>query len=104
MAALVLFTEAEDVRTPQCRAATVAPGESRQRPNTALQLAHALGLMRENTMAKDTESTTPTLDRISGPADLKGLKPKELIALAAELRQELISTVTVTGGHLGASL
>jgi len=104
MAALVLFTEAEDVRTPQCRAATVAPGESRQRPDTALQLAHALGLMRENTMANDTESTTPTLDRISGPADLKGLKPKELIALAAELRQELISTVTVTGGHLGASL
>ncbi len=52
----------------------------------------------------DTRSATPTLDRISDPKDLKGLKPRELTALAAELRHELISTVTLTGGHLGASL
>jgi 1-deoxy-D-xylulose-5-phosphate synthase len=57
-----------------------------------------------NTMAHDTKSTTPTLDRITGPADLKALAPRELTALAAEIRQELIGTVTRTGGHLGASL
>ena len=55
-------------------------------------------------MAKETNATTPTLDRISGPEDLKALKPRELAALAADLRKELISTVTLTGGHLGASL
>jgi 1-deoxy-D-xylulose-5-phosphate synthase len=57
-----------------------------------------------HTMAHDTSSATPTLDRISGPQDLKGLKPRELAALAEEVRHELISTVTLTGGHLGASL
>ncbi len=55
-------------------------------------------------MAQDTPSTTPTLDRIAEPADLKTLSSRELATLAAEIRQELIGTVTQTGGHLGASL
>jgi 1-deoxy-D-xylulose-5-phosphate synthase len=55
-------------------------------------------------MAKDSRSTTPLLDKIASPADLKRLNPRQLTALAAELRQELIGTVTQTGGHLGASL
>ncbi len=55
-------------------------------------------------MAKEPKSTTPVLDRISGPADLKALKPRQLTALAVEIREELIATVTRTGGHLGASL
>lgn len=55
-------------------------------------------------MPSTPPSATPTLDRISGPTDLKALKPKELAALAAEIREELIETVTLTGGHLGASL
>jgi 1-deoxy-D-xylulose-5-phosphate synthase len=44
------------------------------------------------------------LDRISSPADMKGLTSRELGRLAAELREETISAVSVTGGHLGASL
>jgi 1-deoxy-D-xylulose-5-phosphate synthase len=55
-------------------------------------------------MANDSRSTTPLLDTIASPADLKGLGTRQLTALAAELRQELIDTVTQTGGHLGASL
>ncbi len=55
-------------------------------------------------MANDTRSTTPLLDKINSPADLKGLSVRQLSKLAAELRQELIGTVTQTGGHLGASL
>ena len=55
-------------------------------------------------MANDSHSTTPLLDKIASPADLKRLSTRQLTALAAELRAELIGTVTQTGGHLGASL
>ncbi|RDE08038.1 1-deoxy-D-xylulose-5-phosphate synthase [Pelagibacterium lacus] len=48
--------------------------------------------------------STPLLDAISSPADLKDLKRDQLIDLAAELRAEVIDAVSVTGGHLGAGL
>jgi 1-deoxy-D-xylulose-5-phosphate synthase len=44
------------------------------------------------------------LDIIDSPADLKGLSPAALEELAAELRQEIITTVTTTGGHLASNL
>nr|WP_255714232.1 1-deoxy-D-xylulose-5-phosphate synthase [Pelagibacterium xiamenense] len=44
------------------------------------------------------------LDTIASPADLKKLKHEELRQLADELRSEVIDTVSVTGGHLGAGL
>ena len=44
------------------------------------------------------------LDRIKGPADLKGLTHSELSELADELRTELVNIVTKTGGHLASSL
>lgn len=47
---------------------------------------------------------TPTLDRVSIPADLKMLSDTELKRLAGELRAETISAVSETGGHLGAGL
>jgi 1-deoxy-D-xylulose-5-phosphate synthase len=47
---------------------------------------------------------TPHLDRISVPADLKALSDSELKRVAAELREETISAVSETGGHLGAGL
>ncbi len=49
-------------------------------------------------------STTPLLDRIRLPADLKGLTDRELRQVADELRAETISAVAETGGHLGAGL
>ncbi|WP_020180446.1 1-deoxy-D-xylulose-5-phosphate synthase [Methylopila sp. M107] len=49
-------------------------------------------------------ATTSLLDRVSSPADLKGLSDDDLRRLADELRQETISAVSVTGGHLGAGL
>ena len=51
-----------------------------------------------------TRPATPILDRIGGPADLKSLSDGELGRLADELRAEVISAVSVTGGHLGSSL
>ncbi len=48
--------------------------------------------------------TTPLLDRIRLPSDMKALDDRELHQLADELRAETISAVSVTGGHLGAGL
>jgi len=44
------------------------------------------------------------LDNILSPADLKSLTIDELVTLAAEVRQEVISSVSQTGGHLGSNL
>ena len=47
---------------------------------------------------------TPLLDRVSTPADMKSLSDAELHQLADDVRSEVISAVSVTGGHLGAGL
>ncbi|WP_353211651.1 1-deoxy-D-xylulose-5-phosphate synthase [Rhodovarius sp.] len=47
---------------------------------------------------------TPLLDRVHVPADLRNYSNDQLKQLADELRAETISTVSVTGGHLGSSL
>src|SRR5204862_1392980 len=47
---------------------------------------------------------TPLLDRVETPADIRKLDREQLRQLADELRQETISAVSVTGGHLGAGL
>jgi len=47
---------------------------------------------------------TPVLDLAPTPHELRALKPTQLRQLADELRAELISAVSVTGGHLGAGL
>ena len=44
------------------------------------------------------------LDKISSPKDLKKLNLNDLNKLADELRADLISSVSKTGGHLGAGL
>ncbi len=47
---------------------------------------------------------TPMLDRVSTPSDLRNFSADQLKRLAEELRAETIDAVSVTGGHLGASL
>jgi 1-deoxy-D-xylulose-5-phosphate synthase len=49
-------------------------------------------------------SKTPLLDKIQTPVDLRRLPESDLPQLADELRHELIDSVSVTGGHLGAGL
>ena len=44
------------------------------------------------------------LDRIAGPADIKHLSDQDLSQLAKDVRAEVISAVSETGGHLGSSL
>ena len=47
---------------------------------------------------------TPLLDKVNFPSDIRALDKDQLPQLADELRQETISAVSVTGGHLGAGL
>jgi 1-deoxy-D-xylulose-5-phosphate synthase len=46
----------------------------------------------------------PLLERISLPADLRRLGRGDLPALAAQLREFVLQTVSQTGGHLGSNL
>ena len=47
---------------------------------------------------------TPNLDKVAGPADLRQMDDRTLRQVADELRAEVISAVSETGGHLGSSL
>jgi 1-deoxy-D-xylulose-5-phosphate synthase len=44
------------------------------------------------------------LDRISQPADLRGLTADELTTLSSEIRDFIVNAVSETGGHLGSNL
>jgi len=44
------------------------------------------------------------LNKINSPKDIKGLKVAQLVELASEVRGEIISTVSKTGGHLAPNL
>ena len=44
------------------------------------------------------------LDRIDNPKDTKRLTEKEKIQLAGEIREEMVETVSKTGGHLASNL
>ncbi len=49
-------------------------------------------------------TTYPLLSQIESPADLRALPASDLEALASELRQYLIETVSQMGGHFAAGL
>ncbi len=54
---------------------------------------------------KKTKSvTSPLLDKVNNPNDLKFLKLEDLDQLSSELRFDMIDIVSKTGGHLGAGL
>src|SRR6188472_151710 len=44
------------------------------------------------------------LDEVRSPADIKALREQDLPQLAQEVREELISVLSQTGGHLGPNL
>ena len=58
--------------------------------------------MSETTEA--VESQTPLLDTVNDPADTRDFTPEQLQQLADELRADTVRSVSITGGHLGASL
>src|SRR5262245_39812867 len=61
-------------------------------------------ISRHSLNGLSTEATTPLLDQVGKPDDLRRLPETVLPQLAAELRQETIDAVSLTGGHLGAGL
>ena len=44
------------------------------------------------------------MDQINFPSDLKKIPESKLQIVADEVREEMIDAVSITGGHLGASL
>lgn len=56
------------------------------------------------TQAIPPTSATPMLDRVKRPADLRSMSDGDLVRVADDLRSEVISVVSKTGGHLGSSL
>jgi|TARA_R110002072_G_scaffold10058_4_gene47683 1-deoxy-D-xylulose-5-phosphate synthase len=59
---------------------------------------------QERNLMSGEMSTTPLLDQIDLPADLRRLSEDQLPQLADELRRDMIDSVSRTGGHLGAGL
>ncbi|MDR3440619.1 1-deoxy-D-xylulose-5-phosphate synthase N-terminal domain-containing protein, partial [Telmatospirillum sp.] len=49
-------------------------------------------------------SKSPLLDKVRNPADIRDMSIPELQQLADEVRQDMIESVSRTGGHLGAGL
>src|ERR1051326_9370463 len=70
----------------------------------ALWWPERLDLSRPLESSVTASSKTPLLDRVHDAADLRGLPREQLNQLAAELRQETVDVVSLTGGHLGAGL
>src|SRR5262245_33031846 len=60
--------------------------------------------VQARTSATNQEPPVPILERLEGPADLRGLTDPQLKQLAGEIRETIIRTVAATGGHLGSSL
>src|SRR3984893_4673745 len=50
------------------------------------------------------DKLTRILDSIDGPAQLRTLKPAQMLQLAEEIRREIIEKVSVKGGHLAPNL
>src|SRR5438105_7376865 len=70
----------------------------------ASRAGHCRRFARLESPNMDQVFDTPILDRITSPADLRTLSDAELRALAEEIRQFLVASVSKTGGHLGPNL
>ena len=49
-------------------------------------------------------ATTPLLDGITFPLDVRALPDSALVQLASELRADMVQSVSRTGGHLAPAL
>ena len=50
------------------------------------------------------DAYTPLLDIVNDPKDIRKFSADQLKQLADELRSDTVRSVSITGGHLGASL
>ncbi|XVE83045.1 hypothetical protein DITRI_Ditri16bG0055400 [Diplodiscus trichospermus] len=69
---------------------------------------HRMSIMKENDGWKidfsGKKPATPLLDTINYPIHMKNLSTMELEQLAAEIRADIVYTISETGGHLSSSL
>jgi len=72
-------------------------------PNNA-PLPSGLQQRQSGTPPELARPRTPILDMVRSPENLKNLNMQQLKQLAKELRQDVIHTVSKTGGHLGSSM
>ncbi|XP_047950192.1 probable 1-deoxy-D-xylulose-5-phosphate synthase 2, chloroplastic [Salvia hispanica] len=78
-----------------------------QHDNTNDVVASGEGLTRQKTRSLNftgEKPPTPILDTINYPIHMKNLSIEELERLADELREEIVYSVSKTGGHLSSSL
>src|SRR3989339_1189115 len=66
--------------------------------------AGRLKFFKAKTYLGDREGMNSYLDKINDPKDLKKIPIKELPKLAEEIREEILATVSNTGGHLAPNL
>jgi 1-deoxy-D-xylulose-5-phosphate synthase len=66
--------------------------------------ANRVGFSRIHPMTDDLLARYPLLAGLEGPADLREMTDQQLTELTAEMREAIVTTVSQTGGHLGASL
>jgi len=74
------------------------------RPATSLRRAATPLMQTDSDGPFVGPRTTPLLDQVNTPSDMKGFSISELKQLSHELRWETINAVSQTGGHLGSSL
>lgn len=70
----------------------------------AKALAPVMSASSSSSSSEPPRPSTPLLDSVQYPEDLRRLTLPELKRLASELRQATLDAVSRTGGHLGASL
>jgi len=61
-------------------------------------------MQKTYTEIPQSRPSTPLLDTVNEPADLRGLTKDELLQLTDELRSFMLYCVGKTGGHFGAGL
>src|SRR6266403_1390949 len=60
--------------------------------------------MRKRAVSRYNASSMKLLEQINSPSDLRRLQPDQLEAVAEEVRQYILETMSRVGGHTGASL
>ena len=73
-------------------------------PKEIRSMAEASFEQARKTFEKFVASAQGAAGSLTGPADLRALAPDQLPALAAEIRDALVTSVAKTGGHLGPNL
>lgn len=88
----------------QSQSASVSSNASLSKPLATDSAASLSGLQQTFMQIPRTRPSTPLLDAIDDPSDIKALTTDQLIVLVDELRLFLLYSAGQSGGHFGANL